>query len=122
MIKKTRKQTEIHFKNPMYPQGPDPYSLIRFQQGDKMLQLSCSFSLIFTRTEDEGVCACMKIAAEITQASHHSVIKKNTRISTLPCIIFALETSLWQKISLFICGMITVCVCVCACMVLNRSW
>lgn len=98
----------------MHPQGPDPYSLIHFQERHKRLQLSCSFPLIFTRTVNEGVCVCVKITPEITPASHHSVNKKNAEahISTLLCIIRALERALWQKISLFICGVITVCVCV----------
>lgn len=122
MIKKTRKQTEIHFKNPMHPQGPDPYSLIRFQQGDKTLQLSCSFSLIFTRTEDEGVCACMNSSrnnTSITSFCHqeeHSYF--NTSLHHL-CFgdIFVAENKpihMWNDYSM--------CVCVCACMVLNRSW
>lgn len=56
-----------------------------------------------------SVCVYVKIAPEITQASHHSVNK--ARISTLPCIICALEKALWQKISLFICAVVTVCAC-----------
>lgn len=51
--------------------------------------------------------------------SHHSFIK--ARISTLPCIICALEKALWQKISLFICIVITLCVYLCV-FVRNIKW
>ena len=50
---------KTHFRDLMHPQDPDLYSLIRFQEGHEKLQLSCSFSLIFTQTVDECECVCV---------------------------------------------------------------
>ena len=56
-INKQKKKT--HFRDLMHPQDPDLYSLIPFQEGHEKLQLSCSFSLIFTQTVDECECVCV---------------------------------------------------------------